>query len=500
MNVKISTLMMSLLMPALGFSAEYHVSVNGAGAKDDSSWENAIDFASFYAKVNDYTNGDTFYFSGGTYYAVSPTPTAITNGYTFIGGFAPTSTGTDHATPTYPSATPTIFSGDCNRNGVPDEADASRFLALKTDTKDSSKPFVIQGIEFMGAYDATSTKTHGALQLNNCGDVTVKQCRFYNNTTDAAGYGGMAITSYRSSLYLLDSEITHNSAVQRGGAIYVHVDGTTYTKGYTVIERCLIADNKVTDASLPLGSAICYTHGPALWIVNSTITGNESASGGAVFINGADTNWKRVLNIVGSTIAGNIGGNQIASTQGAVMHIANSYIVGHEDDGTTAKAAIAVTGATESNLFELTSKGYNIIGGYANALTNATLVPTWDATDSQNENNIYSTVFGTNILTDGVISPVVKTAGATGSALVSAMAKYDLATARANLTVDQLGTARETGMTAGAYAVNVTTGIHKVENPAKASIKGCYTLAGSIIDNPTQPGIYIVNGKKRIVK
>jgi len=462
MGNKLFTLMFAALLPAAGaMAADYYVSVNGNGSKDGSSWGNALPFATFYSNVNSYANGDTFYFAGGTYYATSKTPTAITNGYTFIGGFATTLTGTEHTTPTYPSATPTIFSGDVNKNGEQDAADASRFLALKTNYKDVEyvkKPFVIQGIEFTNCYDATSTKTHGALQLNNCYDVTIKNCRFYNNNTNISGYGGMAFTSNSSSALVQDCEFIDNSAAQRGGAAYIFAENSNYTKsstkGYTIFERCLFSGNKVTATSSSLGSAICYTHGPALWLVNCTITGNETPSGGAVYVNGADDSWSRNTYVIGCTIAGNTTGNQINMSQGAHLYLADSYIVGNEEDGTTAKAAIAITGATESSKFEIASKGYNIVGGYANQVENATNVPSWDTTDSQTSTNLYSTVFGTNTLSNGVIKPIVTTTGYEGSALSTAVsdAGWDATTARVDVTVDQKGTTRGSSVTAGAYA------------------------------------------------
>lgn len=501
MGNKLFTLLFAAMLPAAGaMASDYYVSVNGNGTKDGSSWDNALRFATFCAHVNNYTNGDTFYFAGGTYYATSKTPTAITNGYTFIGGFDPALTGTEHATPAYPSSTPTVFSGDVNQNGKQDAEDASRFLALKTDTKkggDKQKPFVIQGIEFTSCFDSTSTKTHGAVQLNNCYDVTIKNCRFYNNNTPISGYGGMAFTSYRSTAFVQDCEFTDNAAVQRGGAVYVWGDGTDYTKGYTVFERCLFSGNKVTDESKPLGSAIFYSHSPALWLVNCTITGNDAPSGGAVFVNGADKSWRREAYVIGCTIAG----NQINMSQGARLFLADSYIVGNEDDGTTAKAAIAVTGTSESTEFSIVSKGCNIIGGYANQVAQAAYVPSWDATDQQGSGNLYSTVFGTNGLTDGVITPVVKTLGYEGSALKTAVtdAGWDAETARVDLTVDQKGVTRGAGATAGAYAVNVTTGIGAVTSAATFN-DSYYTVSGIRVAKPVAKGLYIRNGKVVIVR
>ena len=143
-------------------------------------------------------------------------------------------------------------------------------------------------------------------------------------------------------------------------------------------------------------------------------------------------------------------------SQGAHLYLANSYIVGNTDDGTTTNTAIAITGSTESSKFEIVSKGYNIIGGYANQVDGATK-PSWDNTDSQASTNLYSTVFGTNTLSNGVIKPIVTTTGYEGSALSTAVsgAGWDATTARVDVTVDQKGVKRGTNVTAGAYAVAI---------------------------------------------
>jgi len=453
--------MFAALLPAAGaMAADYYVSVNGNGTKDGSSWDNALPFATFYANVNSYDNGDTFYFAGGTYYATSKKPTAITNGYTFIGGFNPTLTGTKHATPAYPSSTPTVFSGDVNQNGSLDAADAKYCLYVNTSTAKTSatlKPFVIQGIDFTGCYDATKdNRSHGGLYVDNSYDVTLKNCHFYGNKcVKPDQYGGMALTAYRSTVFVQDCQFTDNTAYQRGGAVYVYSNAST--KGLTVFERCLFSGNSATAESTPFGSAINYTHGPGLWLVNCTVANNTAQSGGAIYVNGADDTYTRNTYIIGSTIAGNTGGNQINMSQGAHLFLADSYVVGSEDDGTTAKAAIAITGDKESAKFSIVSKGHNIIGGYANQVENATNVPSWDATDSHASTNLYSTVFGTNTLTDGVIAPIVKTVGFEGSALKAAVADagWDATTARVDVTVDQKSTTRGSSVTAGAYAVTL---------------------------------------------
>ncbi len=461
MGNKLFTFLFAAMLPAMGAMAtDHYVSVNGSGTLDGSSWDNALSFATFCDNVNSYENGDTFYFAGGTYYATLKTPTAITKGYTFVGGFNPALTGTEHATPAYPSSTPTIFSGDVNKNGLLDAADAKYCMYVITTTAKTSptlKPFVIQGIDFTGCYDAEEkSKTHGGLFVENSYDVTLKNCRFYGNKCVSPDeYGGMALTAYRSTVFVQDCEFTNNTAYQRGGAVYVHSNAST--KGLTVFERCLFSGNKVTAESSPLGSAVNYTHGPGLWLVNCTVTNNTAQSGGAIYVNGADDTYSRDTYVIGSTIAGNTGGNQINMSQGARLFIADSYVVGSEDDGSIDKAAIAITGDKESDKFSIVSKGRNIIGGYANQVADAVHVPSWDKTDRQGSDNLYSTVFGTNSLTNGVITPVVKTLGYEGTALKTAVtdAGWDVKTARVDVTVDQKSVMRGANVTAGAYAVTV---------------------------------------------
>jgi hypothetical protein len=49
------------------------------------------------------------------------------------------------------------------------------------------------------------------------------------------------------------------------------------------------------------------------------------------------------------------------------------------------------------------------------------------------------------------------------------------------------------------YGVEVTTGIDKVESQDK-EVKGIYDLTGRKVEKITKSGIYVVDGKKRLVK
>ena len=299
---------------ALFAQSNHYISVTGAGSKDGTSWDNAMPFSTLCENIDTYGNGDVFYFKEGTYLVT--TPLKVTKkGYTFIGGFSKDLTGTSNETPTYPTVTPTIFSGDVNDNGVADEGDSECLFSFKADTRNGVKDnlIVLKGLDFTGAYSQASPGDHatarGALHLDNCGWVEVDNCRFYDNVAEepaegnAKQVGGMALTSHRSLSVFNDCEFTDNKSTSRGGAIRLTADGAD--KGKTTFNRCLIARNTIKN---DLGSAICMQHGTYLQIVNSTVTDNVGADGeAAVYATGADNTFPRSVYIVNSTVAGNEG-------------------------------------------------------------------------------------------------------------------------------------------------------------------------------------------------
>ena len=502
--IKFTLLGMLHLMAIGSYATDYYVNVNGAGSKDGSSWENAIDFETWYNTMTDgYANGDVFHFEGGHYY-VPNTIKRLGSAYTLIGGYDPIT----HADPKYPTTgnAITIIDGDRNKDGIPNEGDAERCFSIQTTTSSTSspqKPVVIRGFDFINMYDEKGTTTHGAIQLNNSHDVTIENCRFKNNTTNYST-GGMAISNNRSTIFVRDCEFIDNAAGNRGGAFYETSDNAG--KGGTVFERCLFSGNKLTtpiseENKTSLGSAICYTSGPVLWIVNCTIAGNEAPAGGAVYTTGADATWKRIVNIVSSTITNNKGDNQIHMTQGARLHLVNNYILGTEDNGSLTNTSIAITGATEmADFFEITSLGNNIIGGYANEVEKATAIPTWNTTDKQGVEFIYKKVFGTNVLTEnGYIIPTISDVGADANMLATTIADWDPTSARVDLTLDQTGAKRMANTTAGAYANSTTTDINKVYIPNTNEGAATYTLSGTLVYKPHK-GVYIKNGKKYLIK
>lgn len=377
------TLMLAgVLCASASFATDYYVSVDGSGEKNGSSWENAIAFTEMYSKINEYQNGDVFYFQGGTYY-VPAKVSAISNGYSFVGA----STGT-----------PTVFSGDVNCDGVTNEGDASTLLFIQLETKNgaTSKHFILQNITFTGAY-VNQTRT-SALRVVNSGWVDVQNCIFDKNVSVYSkdnNYGGPACLLERSTVNFTDCKFINNESIGRGGAIKLTSDGAT--KGYTTLNRCLVSGNKASS----LGSAIFFNHGQELNIINSVITENVSGTEGEVgtiFSIGADKTYARRITIINSTIAGNIGGAQVLGRKDAVIRIANSIIVG---DGTTSAISL------QDKPKQVLSNGYNIIGMYRVGAASTT---SWKTSDFVSDDNTLSSIFGSNTVTNG---PVAAPYGAT---------------------------------------------------------------------------------------
>ena len=162
------------------------------------------------------------------------------------------------------------------------------------------------------------------------------------------------------------------------------------------------------------------------------------------------------------------------------------YVNKYTDAEADVADAIAVTGGKAA-----------IVSGGNNILETGDATVTADATDvTLEKGSAYATVFGTNVLTDGVLVPVYKATGALADALATTVAKWGVE--GVDLTVDQNGTVR--GATVpGAVKADIKDAISSVEVADKADDAYYYTLSGIRVATP-QKGIFIKNGKKVIIK
>lgn len=172
------------------------------------------------------------------------------------------------------------------------------------------------------------------------------------------------------------------------------------------------------------GGAIAHSSGENMWIVNSTIVDNKAFYEGAgVCANGSTFDDDvRAVHIINCTIAGNICsadpselysedtetgnvtnpgswlGSQVRIACDPAMNICNSIIVGREDDGTVAKAAIVLTGMEKApSSAYLNSYGGSILGTFGSVMTAPTIAINWnnDHMDGS-QPNTYTKIFGEN--------------------------------------------------------------------------------------------------------
>lgn len=440
-------------------STHYFVTPEGRGTGDGSNWDDAMSLATLTANINNYESGNVFHFAGGVY--KPETRLQTTNGYTFIGGYDPALTGKETTTPTYPSPTPTVFSGDRNGNDVADAGDLSMILFLNTQTGDGEtiKAIRIQGIDFTCAFDNTDGEHHGALLLRDCGYVKLEDCRFYGNKCTGK-LGGMAITSQYSHLEADNCLFYDNVCKARGAAL--RFSSNDKTKGLGVLNRCAVYHNKVSDG---VGTAILVQHGKALYIVNTTVSDNESTStaSGAIYTNGKG-DFENKLYIVGSTIAGNKGGSQIEMAANAQLYLANAIVVGDDTNAAYNFKGSITTFATG---------GYNVCGSDSK-------LTAWDNTDSA-VGNTYASVFGTNVLNDAhLLVPLAESSLFTSEGLGDKVSTWGIP---ADITIDQLGAQRTDGTLPGAYG----RGIIVPTNPTNEDVVNDFEVDLSEVSrNPLQ--------------
>ena len=436
---------------AVASAADFFVSPAGAGAKDGSNAENAWGIDELMTQFNStnassFANGDNVYFAAGKYCATATL--YVKMGINLIGA---------------DGAERTIFTGDANGDGEVNEGDRDRVFQVNTASGVGSteKCVTITNIDFEGLFIAQGgNDTKGAFYLDNCGAlVTISKCNFTNLIN--SGQGANAFFSKRSSLKVVDCTFTGNKAANRG--VVARLQSDNNAKGWTTFERCLFADNEATGAATDPCGIVMMQHGQQMNFVNCTFYNNKVAGRAASIFDATapDGTYKRILNVVSCTFANNTSGAEADADRvdllmnvGSTANIMNSIVLG---------------GATA---------GDNIV-----QLGNIT-------------DKTYAEVFGTNVLTEGVLAPIAKNESAEGFA--AAVAALDPAiNPEVDITVDQTGAARSNNVV-GAYDFAPTgTAIKTVTSAVRPSDNAAYLLTGQRV-NGNVKGLVIMNGKKVI--
>ncbi|MCC8036585.1 MAG: right-handed parallel beta-helix repeat-containing protein [Bacteroidales bacterium] len=404
MKARFLLLSVATLAASVASAAEYYV-VPGikATGNDGASWDTAITMYDIFENEqtakkktyeSKYKHGDVFFLAGGTYYNQITAAEAgseaddrvrIYRGYTFVGG-CDRNAGPVTTWPTYPSATPTIFSGDLNENGIADEGDLTTLLTIRQafskdgeendgDDISTSSDYdawaayatahacTVIGIDFTCAYyPELSNDASGALHITQ-GSAIIKNCNFYGNVS--GGKCG-AVHNRGGIVHLIDCNVYDNQAATLGGGVRSTTRSSAYAQ--TVIERCYIANNTVTGK---YAGGVAFSSGRNMWIVNSTITGNSCQSdGGGVSCPSSKEGDIRHMAILNTTITGNKCtaegdwvGSQMVIGCDPVLHMANNIIVDANDQGTAATAPIVLKGTfNDTPVTDFLSYGGSLLG------------------------------------------------------------------------------------------------------------------------------------------
>jgi hypothetical protein len=417
--------------PSAGETRGVFVKIDGTGK--GTSWDDALSGAEFFAKVrNGYAPSDTVYMAGGTYYA-GETKNAglnITQNIIIKGGFNPNSTG-NSVEIVYPSTAETIFSGDLNKNSIPDDGDCW-VLDLSGGCTVS-----LTGITIKDGYVAEGSN-HPGLQVKGSSVINLNYCKIINNTLATTvtnlEAGGAGIYMSQASVNCYKTVIAGNTANNRGGGIRL-----TNASDILVLNSSLLADNKVTGS---FGGGIQMSSTDAkIYCINSTITGNAANAGGAG-INGGG--W---IYIVSSTIAGNYcndgkNGHDLRIESANKAFVINSIITGSGDKVKTESPNIFINGAN----YNVTSVGNNIIG-VASGAGNFIVQPS-DVTGK-----FYADIFGVNELAnnDGFPQTIALKSNFTGASAMTIYTYMLTNVPYGDITLDQRGFTRNDPASVGAF-------------------------------------------------
>ena len=373
---------------------DFYVKVNGTG--EGSSWDDAMSGEKFRDMVN-------------------------SNAFSSI---------------TYPSANETIFSGDLNHNGTPDQGDCHLMQLVMN----GNQTITFNGIIFKGGYLSQNLNeiVRPGIYINGNGtDARFNYCKFVDNISKLNGgnyAGGAAIGLWRGSATLYRCEMSGNKSHDRGGAIRL-----IHNSPKLFIDQCLFYNNS-TEGDWG-GCIQCSTAGATVVINNSTFYSNTTGSGGGA-VNGSCMSY-----ISNSTFVNNSCANdpQDFRTESHEKHYTiNTIIVGSNAHITGSKANIFI----RNNSF--TSEGYTVYGTVGGA-------GTFNAGTGDMAGRYTEDIFGTPNLTNQggttlILKPLAKINGATLTQLRDFKTKYkDIIPASFDLTVDQRGKKRQETTTVGAF-------------------------------------------------
>ena len=266
------------------------VTVSGAGAKDGSSWDNAMTRGNFVSLLKAASTDVTVFMAEGTYEIASEiSVNASTSNLKVYGGYPSDATGTSLAGRDITTKQTIISGSDTRRILVFASAGASAvFDGLVFSHATASTGFgsaiVVEGSSNLKFYNCDISNnshtgetagSHGSVVRAKAGTILFKGCTFDSNTSVCNG-GVMRV--YGASVTLDNCVLSNNSSsTLAGGAIHLASGSLTVDNG-TVING---------NTAKTAGGAINMTGGTLTIDHESSLYNNEATTfGGAIYITG----------------------------------------------------------------------------------------------------------------------------------------------------------------------------------------------------------------------
>ncbi|MCK5134456.1 MAG: T9SS type A sorting domain-containing protein [Bacteroidales bacterium] len=250
-------------------NAQSVVYVSSDGTGDGTSWANAA--GSIQDVIESSDSGTDIWIKGGTYYVPGDSTFILKDGVSLYGGFSGTETcpiqRTDYR---LGGANETILSGDIDKNGVTDAANANRVVY----GKDITNVTTLDGLTITGGYADASSDDGAGLRLSN-GSPNIINCTLFDNWCGDNGAGFYIATT--SIPAVTGCYFVKNYAADKGGAVY------TATGCDAVFTNCVFSNNSAVNDG---GAVRVYKSSPTF--MNCTFTRNSlpgAGDGPAIEIN-----------------------------------------------------------------------------------------------------------------------------------------------------------------------------------------------------------------------
>ncbi|GAB3702561.1 hypothetical protein GCM10027592_32100 [Spirosoma flavus] len=312
-----------------------YVSEAGAGAKDGSNWNNAMEGAALQTAINMaagcgaqvwVTRG--LYKPGGNANTNRSLSFSMRNGVTIYGGFQGTETNLNQRPASnlqQPSST--TLSGDIGQIG--NSSDNSYHVIYNASGLNLNNTAMLDGLVITGGNADGANGVFADGIGGGVFNVSSNSPKFVNClfSFNKAVYGGGMDNDYSSRPVLMNCAFVNNAASESGGAVY------NSSSSNPALTNCAFLNNTATQR----GGAVFSFNNSAPTLINCSIRGSVANQGAALY---AVDSWSTLLNCV---LFDNGAGNAI----------------GNENSSITANYCLFEVGATgyegENNLISIVS-------------------------------------------------------------------------------------------------------------------------------------------------